>query len=395
MLIAGKEDTRSDCRVEIEITGRGGIAISLTSKVGSLYGESIRRQVNELCAAFGVRHAAVRLVDQGALPFTIAARLEAALLRSGHESTGDAGPPPVNRPQVPHARTRLRRTRLYLPGNEPRFFINAGLHHPDAVVLDLEDSVSPEEKDSARVLVRNALRAVDFMGAEGCVRINQGRPGLDDLRAILSSHPDVILIPKCDDADEVQSVDAEVRIHEKKEKGRSQPLLIPIIETARGVVNAYRIATASSRVCALAIGLEDYTADIGAERTLGGKESFFARSTVINAAKGAGVQALDSVFSDVDDMEGLRASTLEARSLGFDGKGCIHPRQIHVIHDAFAPTAEEIGKARRIVEAAAEARRSGSGVVALGSKMIDAPVVARAERVLRLASLSGAGEGTT
>lgn len=392
-LIAGKLETRSDCRVEIEITGRGGIDISLESKVGTMYGESIRRQVNEVCAAFGIRHASVRVIDQGALPFTIAARVEAALRRGMTDTTVEVLPNAVSRSVHAHPRTRLRRTRLYLPGNEPKFFPNAGLHRPDAVVLDLEDSVSPDEKAAARILVRNAIRAVDFHGAEVSVRINQGRPGLDDLRAVLPSHPDMILIPKCEDADEVQAVDAEIRTNEKKEKGRPQPLLLPIIETALGVVNAYRVATASSRVCGLAIGLEDYTADIGAERTLGGKESFFARSAVINAARAAGVQALDSVFSDVDDVEGLRESTLEAKSLGFDGKGCIHPRQIRVIHDAFAPTAEEIEKSRRIVDAAAEARANGSGVVALGSKMIDAPVVARAERILRLAALSTIGEG--
>jgi citrate lyase subunit beta/citryl-CoA lyase len=197
--------------------------------------------------------------------------------------------------------------------------------------------------------------------------------------------PDVLLIPKCEDADTIMSIASEVLAVERKHQLSGETLILPIIESALGVVNAYAIATASPRVCALAIGLEDYTADIGVERTVEGKESLYARMAVVTSAKAAGIQALDSVWSDVEDLEGLRRSTLEAKSLGFDGKGCIHPRQIPVIHGAFAPTAAEIEKAKRIVEAAEIARRSGSGVVALGSKMIDAPVVLRAQRVLRLA----------
>jgi citrate lyase subunit beta/citryl-CoA lyase len=182
----------------------------------------------------------------------------------------------------------------------------------------------------------------------------------------------------------VKLVEAELRAIERDLKLKRTILLLPIIESALGVVNAYLIATASTRVCALAVGLEDYTADIGVERTAEGRESLFARGAVVNAAKAAGVQALDSVFSDVDDLEGLRLSTLEAKSLGFEGKGCIHPRQIPVVHAAFAPTAQEIERAKQVVAASREAEKSGSGVVALGSKMIDPPVVRRAERLLRL-----------
>jgi citrate lyase subunit beta/citryl-CoA lyase len=259
------------------------------------------------------------------------------------------------------------------------------LHRPDVAILDLEDSVSPEEKDAARILVRNALRSIDFYGAERGVRINQGKPGLVDLRMIVPHSPELLLVPKCEDAETVRLIDSEVRAIEKRLHLGPGVRLLPIIESALGVVNAYAIASASDRVCALAIGLEDYTADIGVERTAGGKESLFARMSVLNAAKAAGIQALDSVYSDVDDLDGLSASTIEAKSLGFDGKGCVHPRQISVIHSALAPTEREIERARLIVHAAQEARKAGSGVVALGSKMIDAPVVLRAERILERA----------
>ena len=167
--------------------------------------------------------------------------------------------------------------------------------------------------------------------------------------------------------------------------------LMPIIESALGVIRAYEIATASDNVVALTIGLEDYTADIGTARTTEGRESFWARSQVVNAARAAGVQPIDSVFSDVSDMNALRESVLEAKALGFDGKGCIHPRQIAAIHEAFAPTAAELDKARKIVAAFEEAEAEGLGVVSLGSKMIDPPVVKRAQRVVRLARAMGMG----
>lgn len=176
----------------------------------------------------------------------------------------------------------------------------------------------------------------------------------------------------------------------QNETGDRRPVFfMPIIESALGVVNAYEIASASKRNVALAIGLEDYTADIGAERTDKGTESFYARSALINAARAAGLQAIDTVYSDVANMDGLRASVLEARSLGFDGKGCIHPRQIRVIHEAFLPPDNTIQKAKRIVLAFEDAEKKGLGVVSLGSKMIDPPVVKRAVRTITLAEKSG------
>ena len=160
---------------------------------------------------------------------------------------------------------------------------------------------------------------------------------------------------------------------------------MPIIESALGVVNAYPIAAASRRNVALAIGLEDYTADIGTQRTNEGNESFYARSALVNAARAARIQPIDTVFSDVSDMEGLHASVLEAKALGFDGKGCIHPRQIAVINKAFAPDEKELDKAKKIVLAFEAAEQKGLGVVSLGSKMIDPPVVKRALKTIELA----------
>jgi citrate lyase subunit beta/citryl-CoA lyase len=275
----------------------------------------------------------------------------------------------------------MRRSRLYLPGNTPKFMLNAGLHGPDGVILDLEDSVAPARKPEARLLVRNALRCVNFRDAEVMVRINQLPLGLDDLDEIVPEGPEMILIPKVEAADQVREVEERCRTL-AGQTGTHVPLLMPILESARGILLALEIASASPLVAALTIGLEDYTADLGVERTTDGRESIWARSRLVNAARAAGVQAIDTVFSDVDDEEGLRSSVLEARGLGFAGKGCIHPRQIPVIHQLFAPSATEIERATAIVRVFEAAEARGDGVVALGSKMIDAPVVERALRTV-------------
>jgi citrate lyase subunit beta/citryl-CoA lyase len=383
------EDIRSDCWVRIELRDSGGITLDLQSKVESMYGQSIREQVSALLKALRIDHAAMELVDSGALPYTIAARLEAAVRRLGVD-VGEGALPEFS----PHCRygttrDRLRRSRLYLPGNEPKFMLNAGLHGPDAVILDLEDSVAPEVKDEARLLVRNALRTVDFRGAERMVRINPGQPGREDLEAVIPHNVHVVLVPKAESAEQVREVDAWVQAILNKHGVSREVYLMPIVESASGVLRAFEIASASRRVVALAIGLEDYTADLGVTRTNEGRESYWARSQIVNAARAAGVQPIDTVFSDVADMEGLLASVKEAKALGFDGKGCIHPRQIAVIHEGFAPTEEEMENARRIVAAFDEAQRRGLGVVALGGKMIDPPVVKRAQQIMNLAERTG------
>jgi citrate lyase subunit beta/citryl-CoA lyase len=350
-----------------------------------MYGASIRELIRQVLCFYEMQHAHVSVEDTGALPWVIAARCEAALRRMKVGGERDFLLPAPTQPVVPLPKERFRRSRLYLPGNEPKFFINAVLHKPDCIILDLEDSVSPSEKDSARVLVRNALRHVNFGDVERMVRINRLPEGLEDLRQTIPYNVQTILIPKCESGEDVVEVAHNIEQLSALHNLETRVLLLPIIESALGVVRAFEIASASNRVCALAIGLEDYTADIGVARTRTGTESLYARSAVVNAAKAAGLQALDSVFSDVSDDEGLRQSVQEARAIGFDGKGCIHPRQIRIVHEAFAPTADEIAYAARVVDAYESSQRSGSGVVALGSKMIDAPVVRRAQRVLALA----------
>jgi citrate lyase subunit beta/citryl-CoA lyase len=278
---------------------------------------------------------------------------------------------------------------LYLPGTEPKYFINAALHGPDAIILDLEDSVHHAEKDAARILVRNTLRAVDFGACERMVRINQLPLGLEDLAEIIPESPDLVLIPKTESPQQVAEVDR--MIGELKARNQiDRPIwLMPILESALGIENASAIANATPNVAALTIGLEDYTADMGVVKTADGRESLYARTRLVNAAKAAGIQAIDSVFGDVGDMDGLRRWGENSRALGFEGMGCIHPTQIPVIHEAFTPSHLEIEKALKIVAAFEEAQQRGLGVVSLGSKMIDPPVVQRALKLVARAKQMG------
>ena len=388
--IAGNrgKDVKSDCYIEFEQTSKGGIDISLQSKVGALYGKSIHTLAKKILNHFEIVHAKLLIEDKGALEFVLAARVEAAI-KKATGSDKEYLLPVIGDNKAEFPKDSFRFSRLYLPGNSPKLMLNAGIHHPNGVILDLEDSVAHARKFEATFLVRNALRNCNFYGAEKMVRINQIPKGLDDLRNIIPHQVDHILVPKCESAEDIKWVNEVIDVH-KKEHGIEKSIwLMPIIESAKGVINAYEIATAADNVAALAIGLEDYTADIGTKRTNEGTESFYARSVVVNAARAAGIQPIDSVFSDVSDMEALARNVHESKALGFDGMGCIHPRQIAVIHENFAPEEAEIEKAKRIVLAFKEAEAKGLGVVSLGSKMIDPPVVKRAEKTIKTAIDTG------
>jgi citrate lyase subunit beta/citryl-CoA lyase len=263
--------------------------------------------------------------------------------------------------------------------------INAGVHQANAIILDLEDAVAPHKKFEAKFLVRNALRSLDFMGAERMVRINQLPEGLDDLEYVVPHHVHVVLVPKCESPQQLTEINTRIQEIQERHATNHVIWLMPIIESTLGVMRVFEIAQAANNVVAIAIGLEDYTADLGVQRSLEGKESLFARSVLVNACKAVGIQPIDSVFSDVADMEGLKQNVINAKALGFEGMGCIHPRQVKVIHENFAPNAQEIEKAKVIVKAFEDALEKGLGVVSVGTKMIDAPVVKRAQKVLDLA----------
>jgi citrate lyase subunit beta/citryl-CoA lyase len=381
-------DVRSDLHVAIEARDSGGLEITMQSRVAPYYGDSILAQARQVMDVLGIKYARVEIRDEGALPFTISARIETASRRAGLGLGRKASPEKIALPE-PSPRDRLRRSRLYLPGSEPKYFINASLHGPDAIILDLEDSVHYAEKDAARILVRNTLRAVDFGQCERMVRINQLPIGLEDLAEIVPESPDLVLLPKTELPEQVAETDRMIS-ELKGRYGITRPIwLMPILESALGIENATAIAQASKNVVALTIGLEDYTADLGVAKTAEGHESLYARSRLVNSARASGVQAIDSVFGDVGNLDGLRSWAESSRALGFEGMGCIHPGQIPVIHSAFAPSQSEIEKALKIVAAFDEAQQRGLGVVSLGSKMIDPPVVRRAQKLVELATRMG------
>ncbi|HNX06618.1 MAG TPA: aldolase/citrate lyase family protein, partial [Bacteroidales bacterium] len=358
------------------------------SKVKALFGNSIRKVIEDILCFYEVNHAKILVEDSGALPFVIAARMEAAI-KMLKPTEKEYLLPFLEQNNYATARDKNRISRLYLPGNSASLMINAGIHKPDGIILDLEDAVAPDKKFEASFMVRNALRSLDFYGAERMVRINQVPRGLNDLDFVVPHNVNLLLVPKCESAGQIALVNQRISEIKSKHNIKSDIWLMPIIESACGVLKAYEIATAADNVVAMAIGLEDYTADLGVRRTAEATESFFARNMVVNACKAAGIQAIDSVFSDVADMEGLKQNVFKSKALGFDGMGCIHPRQIKVIHESFAPDTAEIEKAKKIVKAFIEAQEKGLGVVSLGTKMIDAPVVKRAQKTIDLAISTG------
>lgn len=288
----------------------------------------------------------------------------------------------------------MRRSMLFLPGNNPNMLINGNCLGSDAVIFDLEDAVSPDEKDAARILVRNTMRYMDFRGCEIIVRINS----IDtpywrkDIDAILPYKPGLILLPKTGSAADVLAADQYItQMEEKLGMEAGTVGLMPLIETAMGVENAFAIASATHRVKALFLGAEDLTADLQCKRTKEGREIEYARTRLVMAARAAGVDVYDTPFTDVNDDEGIEVDANLAKSLGFSGKASISPRHVDVINRVFSPTIAEIDYAYEVMEAIELAKKQGKGAIALRGKMIDAPIVTRAQRTIAMAQALGLG----
>lgn len=286
---------------------------------------------------------------------------------------------------------RLRRTMMFVPGNNPAMMADAHIYGPDSIMLDLEDAVTMTEKDAARMLVYNALKSVDYGDTEMVVRINPlNTPyGKKDVEAMVKAGVDVIRMPKTETAEEVREVEREIEKVEKEIGCLGRTKIMAAIESALGVVNAYDIATASPRMMGIALGAEDYSANLKTQRSDSGEELRLARETIIVAARAAGIDAFDTVYSNLNDMDAFRREVEYIKTLGFDGKSIINPRQIEVVNEVFAPTQKAIDKALAIVAAIKEAEKKGSGVIAVNGKMVDRPVVIRAQRTIDLAIASG------
>ncbi len=285
----------------------------------------------------------------------------------------------------------MRRSLLFLPGNNPNMIINAPYLGADAVIFDLEDAVSPAEKDAARILVRNALATLK-LGCEAIVRINSVDTPYwqKDLDQILPQKPSLILLPKTATAEDARlAADYMSSVEKRLGLEEGEVGLMPLIETALGVENAFSIATACDRVKALFLGAEDLTADLQCRRTKEGREIEYARTRLVIAARSAGIEVYDTPFTDVNDDEGIEVDARLAKDLGFSGKASISPRHVEVINRTFSPTEKEIEYALEVLDAIEEAKRHGKGAIALYGKMIDAPIVARAEKTLSAARALG------
>ena len=285
---------------------------------------------------------------------------------------------------------------MFVPGNNPGMMADAHIYGPDSIMLDLEDSVTMAEKDAARLLVYNALKTIDYGDTEMVVRINPlNTPyGKKDVEAVVKAGVDVIRMPKTETADEVREVEAEILKWETELGCVGRTKIMAAIESALGIVNAYPIATASKRMMGIALGAEDYCANLKTQRTQGdnpnfGMELLLARQTIVVAARAAGIDALDTVYSNLNDMDTFRREVELIKALGFDGKSIINPRQIEIINEVFAPKQKDIEKALKILAAIKEAEAKGSGVIAVNGKMVDKPVVIRAQHTIDLAIASG------
>lgn len=286
---------------------------------------------------------------------------------------------------------KLRRTMMYIPGNNPGMIKDGHIYGADSIMFDLEDSVSLNEKDAARFLVYNALKTIDYEGVETVVRINGlDTCGMEDLEAIVRAQPDVIRLPKTESAQDIIDVENEIA---RIEKAAGIPVgktkMMAAVEGALGVLNAREIATASKRLMGIAIGAEDYVTDLKTTRSPEGIELLFGRSQIILAARAAGIYAFDTVYSDVNNEEGFANEVKLIKQLGFDGKSVINPRQIGPVHEIYTPSEKEINKSIRVIKAAEEAKKRGSGVVSLDGKMVDKPIIERAQRALMLAEAAG------
>jgi citrate lyase subunit beta/citryl-CoA lyase len=367
---------KSDCRISYERSDTElGIVVS-TEKSATILEDAIRNTAGRM----GISRGIVEVEDSGAAPFVAAARFEAA----ARNVLGNDFPllPPARNTQS-SGKNIPRRSRLYVPGNRPRFMEKALTSGADGVILDLEDSVSPDRKFEARIMVAHALANLDFGGMEVMVRINQGEFAVDDLDWIVPQPVQHILIPKVEIADQVSVIrDMVEKVSELCDR-ESGIWLMPIIESPLGVFNALEIArSAPDETAALTLGLQDLSAEMGVTPSARGTESFTARSLIVLAARAAGLQPIDTVYADVKNEEGLRESVNRAKELGYVGKGCIHPQQVPIINEAFLPDKESLNKARKIVLAMEQAAAEGLGAIALGSKMIDPPVAKQAQVVV-------------
>lgn len=378
--LAGTQES-SDLMVKIA-PAHGELEIVIHSEVIKQFGEHIRQVVNDTLRAMNVHQGLIIIEDKGALDCVIRARLQSALMRAADEQAINWGGAEMS---------KLRRSMLFLPGANAAMLSTAFIYRPDSIMFDLEDAVALREKDTARMLVFHALSHPMYQDIETVVRINPlSTPfGLLDLEAAVRAGVDVIRLPKTDTPDDIYELEGHLeRIEQACGREVGSTRVMAAIESAIGVINAVAIARSSPRLIGIALAAFDYVMDMQTERG-DGTELFYARCAVLHAARAAGIDAFDVVWSDVNDEAGFLREVDLIRKMGFNGKSLINPRQIDLLHNAYAPTQEEVDHARRVIEAAEEGERNGLGVVSLNGKMVDAPIINHAQVVLERAAASG------
>jgi citrate lyase beta subunit len=287
---------------------------------------------------------------------------------------------------------KIRRALLFMPGDNRHKIETGAAMNVDSIIMDLEDGVALNRKETARETICAALRGVDFGRSERLVRINPVSSGLhvDDLNHTLEAHPDGYVLPKVETAGQVQEVSIRLRRAEAEHGWPEHSIaLLVIVESARGIVNLREIAESDPRLSALIFGAEDLAGDLGARRTPDGWEVFYARSAVVLHAKAYGLQAIDTVYIDLKDLDGLVAQTEQALYMGYTGKLAIHPRQVDPIQRIFTPGAEEIQQAKRLIDAHKAHQQAGTGAFQLDGRMVDMPIVRAAEAVMARARAAG------
>ena len=382
----------SDAQIIVAPNAKGGLEITVESPVKAQFGRSIRASVEQVLGDMNVKDATVTVTDKGAIDAVIRARLITAVCRSAEEPFRTIMERQAAVAERGTYHNGLKRSSLYASGSSPSHLIQTQFYNQDCIVYDLEDSVSMEEKDAARILIYTLLKKHRPRGKQVIIRVNAIDSVFfaEDLEACVRLFPDAIRLPKVESAAEVKKVDERVTALEKAAGiPEGSVKLWCNIESYMGVLNAREIAKASPRVEAMAISAEDFTASMKAERTKEGWEIFHARNAVLMACREAGLDALDAVFSSFDDVEGLKTDTTLGKRLGFDGKTLIHPKQVDPVNAVFTPSQKEINHALRVFDAIDEAKRNKKGAVSLDGSMLDEAIVVRARRTVALAKAAG------
>ena len=388
----------SDAQITVE-PGTNGIELNIESSVIQQYGRQIKAVVLETLKKLNVKNAKVSVVDKGALDCTLKARVEGAVFRSINDDRirrilGRSYNMAVINTN-PNFK-RLRRSMMFLNAQKPSLIKDPYVYKPDSIMLDLEDAVAENQKDAARYSLFHALKEIDYHGCERVVRINglETPHWKEDIRVCVAGGADTIRISKTESAQDVKLVEEAITAAEKEfHKEVGSTLIMAAIESTKGILNVYDICQASDRLFGVALSGGDYTRDLQTSISKTGVELMGARQQMVIAARATGRMCFDTVYTDLDDMEGFRKDVEMIKTMGFDGKSIINPRQIPVCHEVFTPSEKQIRWAEAVVREIDTKKAMGIGVFTLNGKMLDVAFYDGAKRTIALAKAAGVYKG--